>query len=236
MNFKCSNRKKKIGKSYDVDISNADLIGRPWYTDDTGLNHMAIMCLYCGTIHDCIGANPLISILTAFRKNTKTIRYYTLKQIKELISLRCFETKKSQTDILKAELKLPNTINELILSSKFIGKGIYEIRFGRHDSRTQEQDLLFSNTRFTDNENGTVTDTKTGLMWTKNADPFGQSKWDDSIARCNSYSISGIDGWRLPNKDELEDLYYAKAGENPFIEVQSFGYWSSSTNADDAIL
>ncbi len=27
--------------------------------------------------------------------------------------------------------------------------------------------------RFTDNGNGTVTDTVTGLMWTKDANPFG---------------------------------------------------------------
>jgi hypothetical protein len=40
--------------SYDVDPINGTSITRPWYTDETGLNHMAVACLKCGTIHDII--------------------------------------------------------------------------------------------------------------------------------------------------------------------------------------
>ncbi len=57
--------------------------------------------------------------------------------------------------------------------------------------------------RFLDNGNGTVTDTVTGLMWTKDANPFGTLNWHDAMARCGSFSISEIGGWRLPSKDEL---------------------------------
>ncbi len=85
--------------------------------------------------------------------------------------------------------------------------------------------------RFTDNGNGTVTDTRTGLMWTKDANPFGGLKWDDAMARCRYYSISGIGGWRLANKDELVALYHAMKGEHPFTGVQSSYYWSSTTYA-----
>jgi len=48
--------------------------------------------------------------------------------------------------------------------------------------------------RFVDNGNGTVTDTITSLMWTKDANPFGKLNWHDAIARCSSFSISGIGG------------------------------------------
>ncbi len=48
--------------------------------------------------------------------------------------------------------------------------------------------------RFVDNGNGTVTDKQTGLMWTKDADPFGTMNWHDAMAGCGSFSIAGIDG------------------------------------------
>jgi len=87
--------------------------------------------------------------------------------------------------------------------------------------------------RFVDNGNGTVTDTMTGLMWPKDASPFGILSWDDAMARCDSFStISGIGGWRLPNRDELVTLYHAMKGGHPFTGVQSSYYWSSTSGTD----
>ena len=83
--------------------------------------------------------------------------------------------------------------------------------------------------RFVDNRNGTVTDTQTGLMWTKNANPIGILSWVDAMSRCSSFSISGIGGWRLPSRNELVDMYHAIQGEHPFTGVQSSNYWSSTT-------
>ncbi len=85
--------------------------------------------------------------------------------------------------------------------------------------------------RFVDNGNGTVTYTQTGLMWTQNANPFGELNWHDATARCGSFSISGIGGWRLPSKDELVALYHAMQGGHPFTGVQSSDYWSSTAIA-----
>ena len=91
--------------------------------------------------------------------------------------------------------------------------------------------------RFTDNGDGTVTDTVAQLMWTKNADPFGALNWHDAMSRCSSFGIPGfggsssIGGWRLPSKDELVALYHAIQGGHPFTGVQSSYYWSSTTSA-----
>jgi len=82
--------------------------------------------------------------------------------------------------------------------------------------------------RFVDNGNGTVTDTMTGLMWTKDANPFRLLNWHDAMSICSSFSISGIGGWRLPGKDELVLLYHAMQGGHPFTGVQSSFYWSST--------
>ena len=87
--------------------------------------------------------------------------------------------------------------------------------------------------RFVDNGNGTVTDTVTGLMWTKDANPIGRLNWYDAMSRCEwcvSFSIDGIGGWRLPSRDELVALYHAIQGGHPFTGVQSY-YWSSDSYA-----
>ena len=88
--------------------------------------------------------------------------------------------------------------------------------------------------RFVDNRDGTVTDTQTGLMWTKDANLFGELNWYDAMSRCSSFSISGIGGWRLPSRDELVAIYHAIQGGHPFTGFQSPYYWSSTTDAVDS--
>ena len=112
------------------------------------------------------------------------------------------------------------------------------------------------NPRFTNNGNGTVTDNLTGLAWLKNANCFGMQTWDAALASANTLkgdntqcslndgSIAG--DWRLPNRKELfslVDFEYSNpaisntpgtgqwtAGD-PFDNIQSYYYWSSSTSA-----
>jgi hypothetical protein len=68
--------------------------------------------------------------------------------------------------------------------------------------------------RFTNNNNGTVTDELTGLIWTKNADRWGTSHWDVALSLCNHLAADGTsltDGskagdWRLPNVNEMLSL------------------------------
>lgn len=99
--------------------------------------------------------------------------------------------------------------------------------------------------RFTDNNNGTVTDNLTGLIWTKNANAFGQRTWDQALIDANNLQDGVADladgsqagEWRLPNVRELQSLVdygrWAPAlpAEHPFLSVQSSKYWSSTTYA-----
>jgi hypothetical protein len=95
--------------------------------------------------------------------------------------------------------------------------------------------------RFTDNENGTVTDNLTGLIWLKNANCFGVLTWADALSACNTLtsptcgltdgSVAG--DWRLPNRKELESLLdfsddVALPFGPPFV---NFGikYWTSTS-------
>lgn len=66
---------------------------------------------------------------------------------------------------------------------------------------------------FVDNQNGTVTDSNTGLVWQK-GDSFHELKkglnWYDAleyIAIKNSEKFSGHDNWRLPTLKELNGLW-----------------------------
>jgi len=63
--------------------------------------------------------------------------------------------------------------------------------------------------RFTDNENGTVTDNKTGLMWAT-GDNGKDIDFEDAAEYCRSFSAGGFNDWRLPDITELEALYDAK--------------------------
>lgn len=66
---------------------------------------------------------------------------------------------------------------------------------------------------FTDNQNGTVTDSDTGLVWQK-GDSFHELKkgvnWYDAleyIAIKNADKFAGHDNWRLPTLKELNQLW-----------------------------
>jgi hypothetical protein len=108
--------------------------------------------------------------------------------------------------------------------------------------------------RFSDNQNGTVTDNLTGLIWLKDADCFSNRSWFDSLTATSTLKSGDCDlsddskegDWRLPNILELEslrDINYSlptlsdtngtgKWSEGkPFIKVRPTYYWSSSTNA-----
>ena len=67
---------------------------------------------------------------------------------------------------------------------------------------------------FHDNDDGTIIDRATGLMWSK-ADSGKGMNWEDSLAwvqQCNAKQYLGHSDWRLPNAKELQSIVdYARA-------------------------
>ncbi|RKZ35810.1 MAG: hypothetical protein DRQ49_18825 [Gammaproteobacteria bacterium] len=109
--------------------------------------------------------------------------------------------------------------------------------------------------RYTDNGNGTVTDNRSGLIWLKNANCFGELEWGmtiQSVANLASGQCGLSDGstsgmWRLPTKNEWEvmiDKNYNNpalsnaAGTAQWMEGDAFSgvpngeyfYWSSTNS------
>ncbi len=89
---------------------------------------------------------------------------------------------------------------------------------------------------FLDNNNGTVTDTTTGLMWQKFEDGTART-WEQSLSYCEGLSLAGFSDWRLPNVKELSSIIDSTRC-NPAIDVSFFPnaqsylwYWTSTSEA-----
>jgi uncharacterized coiled-coil protein SlyX len=105
--------------------------------------------------------------------------------------------------------------------------------------------------RYTDNNDGTITDNRTGLLWLKNANCFGRLEWkmaqkivtELASGQCGLRDHSRAGEWRLPSKEEwaaMMDYRYRKltlsdaigTGQwkegDAFSAVQFSKYWSST--------
>ena len=60
--------------------------------------------------------------------------------------------------------------------------------------------------RFIAYDNGTVKDTKTGLMWASK-DNGEDISWENAKTYCENYRGGGYTDWRLPTIDEFTGLY-----------------------------
>jgi quinol monooxygenase YgiN len=100
--------------------------------------------------------------------------------------------------------------------------------------------------RFKDNGDGTVTDRLTDLIWLKNANLFGETPWDQALTKVREMESGGCgltDGskqgdWRLPNINELQSILDLSNSSgpaittgNPFVNLQSANYWTSTSVA-----
>ncbi len=108
-----------------------------------------------------------------------------------------------------------------------------------------QKGVAWPSPRFTDNGDQTVTDNLTGLIWYKDGSTpafqtcqSGTKQWQgalDYVACLNTNSYLGHNDWRLPNRKEiysLEDFsQYVPSlpTGNPFTNVQSNYYWSSTS-------
>mgnify|MGYP001616241930 CR=1 FL=1 len=110
-------------------------------------------------------------------------------------------------------------------NSKHNGSYVRCVRGGQYP----EQNLI-------DNQNGTVTDNATELVWQK-GEP-GYMTWDLALSYCEGLSLGNNTDWRLPNIKELEsltdDTRYYPAIDTTFFPGANIFYLSSTTVADNS--
>ena len=120
-------------------------------------------------------------------------------------------------------------------------------------SAEQNENIVdnWPNSRYRGHGDGTVTDTKTGLMWMQCS--LGQSyqangscsgsdgtyNWKSALENAFQYTFAGYSDWRLPNLNELRSLvaydrYSPSINSDVFPNTISSYYWSSSPTSDSS--
>jgi len=100
----------------------------------------------------------------------------------------------------------------------------------------QQFDTTRKRARFVDNNDGTVTDSETNLMWIKNGrrmEFISALTWWDAIKKSEEIKVGGHDDWRLPTVGEWRSLIDpnrespAMVEPNPFENIVThMPYWS----------
>lgn len=100
----------------------------------------------------------------------------------------------------------------------------------------------YGDNNFVDNDDGTITDLATGLMWQKTDDGTTRN-WEEALTYAESRTLADQSDWRLPNVKELQSIVdYTRAPDavNPaqigpaidpifgITEIESY-FWSSTT-------
>ena len=104
--------------------------------------------------------------------------------------------------------------------------------------------------QFTDNNDGTITDTATGLIWMQcslgqtwqNGSCLGDASelnWQQALQAAHGFHFAGQDGWRLPNLKELASITERQCvrpaiNESLFPNTPSDDFWTSTPSLLDA--
>lgn len=135
--------------------------------------------------------------------------------------------------------------NTLFLASLLLGSPVLAQTFNPNIEN------ITPDSRYTVNNDGTVTDNETGLMWMQCSE--GQTwesnggaggcigtatshTWEAALALANAKAFAGYTDWRLPNIKELaslvaEDRYDPAINSKIFPETP-YPFWSGSPNSN----
>ena len=138
-------------------------------------------------------------------------------------------------------IAIPNMVNRGIAGPPLTGAN-----FAAYDGTNPLVNVVADDVRqrrFIDNQDGTVMDRTTGLVWLKDAGCFSATTWATAVGEvhalangsCGLSDGSAPGTWRLPNIIELESVIDVSASNpvitpgNPFTNVSTAIYWSSTS-------
>ncbi len=105
------------------------------------------------------------------------------------------------------------------------------------------QDANFQGLEFnyTDNEDGTISDSTTGLMWQQ--DPGEKKTWDAAVSGATLFKLADYDDWRLPTIKELYSLinFDGETGLSaeesvPYIDTEFFVFEYGDESAGERFI
>jgi Protein of unknown function (DUF1566) len=120
----------------------------------------------------------------------------------------------------------------------------------------QDANYTRNEASYQDNNDGTITDLVTGLMWSQSPDMDGDGdidandklSYDDAIAKAETFNLGGYDDWRLPSIKEQYSLILFSgvdpsgyegtetSGLIPFIDTDYFDFAYGDTDAGERII
>jgi arylsulfatase A-like enzyme len=124
----------------------------------------------------------------------------------------------------------------------------YPTRNKKYYVRCVTDNTDYGSNNFVDNNDETVSDLATGLMWQQN--DSSSVDFEDAISQCETTTTGNHDDWRLPNVKELHSLLdYSRSPDttnsaaiDPIFNASSFTneegiidwayYWGSTTHVD----
>ncbi len=92
-----------------------------------------------------------------------------------------------------------------------------------------------------DNGDGTISDTRTGLMWQQDSSVAGTMNWETALSYCENLALpvnNAYTDWHMPNTQELQSLVdysgrnTSAIDENRFPGTEPYDYWTSTTYDD----
>ena len=108
----------------------------------------------------------------------------------------------------------------------------------------------YGKNNFVDNNNGTISDLATGLMWQKTDDGIARN-WEEALYYAENLSLASFSDWRLPNAKELQSIVdYSRSPQttnspaiNPMFATTEINdpegnpghfpfFWTSTTHLD----
>lgn len=91
---------------------------------------------------------------------------------------------------------------------------------------------------YQDNEDGSVLDFRTGLLWQKAGKPT-PATWQESGAYCESLELAGANDWRMPSQEELLTIVeYGRSMNdiNVVFNASPGAYWTTTPAAEGMCL
>jgi hypothetical protein len=105
------------------------------------------------------------------------------------------------------------------------------------------QDAQYQGTpaAYVDNNDGTITDLNTGLMWQQ--DPGSKMTWNDAMAGTDSFTLAGYSDWRMPTIKELYSLMnfdgitgFTAASSTPYLNTDYFIFEYGNETAGERMI
>jgi hypothetical protein len=103
-----------------MDPVSGDVFGVPWYVDETGLRHVAIVYLNCGTIHDC-SASLLRGLLSGFRSPWKVHHDMNPMELGTMLMAHISDPSTDSRAFAINELGIPEKVIDVLVARKLLG-------------------------------------------------------------------------------------------------------------------